>query len=296
MQEATNVDCASTHPGLMHACGHDAHMAAALTLCRLVSKNRDRLTENVVILFQPAEEDGAGAARMVADGALENPKVDRIFTFHIWPGLPAGKIGVQRGPAFAHAMGFNIVIQGKKAHGARPHEGHDAIVAAAALVTMLQSIVSRQVNPGNSGVVTIGKITGGSLRNIIAGEARLEGTIRTGLDTTHDIIFDAIEKMCRAVEQGYGVSVSVEVGENCPAVINDDTLYQEYVTLADGDVVDVAPVTSAEDFSWYQQQVPGLLALACVGEDVTPLHSNTLFFDEEALLPMLEMDMRLLNL
>lgn len=294
--EATGLPFASLHPGAMHACGHDAHMAAALALAAYVAQHRQALEETVVFLFQPAEEGGNGAAAMLEAGALQNPQVNRIFGFHVFPGLPAGALGVREGPLMARATGFNLTIRGKSAHGAKPHLGRDAIVAAAELITMLQTLVSRRVDPMENAVLTIGKIAGGTRRNIICEEATLECTLRTFTDETYQSIITGIHAMRQALEQAFDVGTEYEQVQDYYAVVNNEALAEEYCSLAGDAAIPVERQCISEDFSFYQREVSGLFVLAGVGETVTALHTPTMFFEEEALLPAIEMNVRLLGL
>lgn len=296
VSEATGLDYASEHPGVMHACGHDGHMTVALETARLVAENRDRLSESVVFLFQPAEESGAGAKLMIDCGALENPHIDRVYGLHLFPGLTEGRIGVKPGPLMASGLSIDIILRGRGAHGAKPHLGCDAVVAAAQLITMLQTLVSRRTDPFESAVLTVGRITGGVARNIIADEVKLECTLRTFSDEMTEMMTGAIKDMLRAVEEGLKVSAEYrEVMCGYPSVINDRDLAEEYRSIAGDAAAEAEVVCISEDFSFYQRKTKGLFVFLGIG-DTTPLHSNTLKFDDKALLPAIEMNMRLLGL
>lgn len=295
--EATGLPFASCHRGYMHACGHDAHMAAALITANMVARHREELAENVVFLFQPSEEGGCGAARMIDGGALEEPHADRIFGLHVWPGLPKGKLGVRSGPLMAQASSIDIAVFGKSAHGAKPHLGNDAIVAAAQLITMLETLVSRRIDPMDEAVLTIGKMNGGTKRNVICDEVRLYCTMRTFTDETYAAMTDGIKGMLRAVEDAF--DVRTELAYECEdylAVVNDPELTEEFARAA-GDAACATPrVCIGEDFSFYQRKTKGFFVFAGVGEDVSALHTPTMFFPEDALLPALETYLRLLAL
>ena len=165
--EQNDVPYVSTHPGCMHGCGHDGHMTMLLMAARLIHENRDKLKHNVVLLFQPAEEGKGGAKVMIQEGALENPHVDRIYGMHLWPSVPADKIGVRWGPMMAQTCEFELIVHGKSAHGASPQMGVDAIVTAAELITLLQTAITRNVDPHQDALLTIGKIRGGVAHNVI---------------------------------------------------------------------------------------------------------------------------------
>lgn len=295
--EDTGLPFASRNPGYMHACGHDAHMAAALVTAQLVAKHRAELRENVVFLFQPAEEGQLGAIKMIEEGALEDPHVDRIFGFHIYPGIPAGKLALREGPLMARATGLNLTIRGRSAHGAKPHLGNDAIVAAAQLVVMLETLVSRKIDPMENAVLTIGTVSGGMRRNIICDEVKLTCTMRTFTDAVYDAMMAGIRGMMEAVEHAFGVTARLEFeGPDYLAVVNDAELACEYRAAAGDAAMEAERACISEDFSFYQRKTKGLFVFTGVGEDVDALHTPRMFFDESALLPAIEAYMRLLSL
>ncbi|MDD2502482.1 MAG: M20 family metallopeptidase, partial [Clostridia bacterium] len=171
--EETELEYASKHKGFMHACGHDGHMAMLLGFAQWLSENKENLSYNVVLLFQPSEETVGGALPMIEEGALQNPDVDCIFGYHIMPEVPQGKIGLLSGPLMASTTEFTIDLTGISAHGAMPHKGVDAILAAAHYITQMQSILTRRIDPFQQAVVTIGKFQGGEARNILASNVRM---------------------------------------------------------------------------------------------------------------------------
>ncbi|HOG01382.1 MAG TPA: amidohydrolase [Clostridia bacterium] len=297
VSEDTGLPFASKNPGFMHACGHDAHMAAALLTAALAARHRDELTENAVFLFQPAEEGMLGALGMISDGALEAPHVDRIFGFHVYPGIPEGKIALREGPMMARATGLNLTVRGRSAHGAKPHLGNDAVVAAAALVTMLETLVSRKIDPMENAVLTIGTIAGGTRRNIICDEVKLTLTMRTFTDEVYDAMMAGIRGMLEAVEHAFGVTSELAFeGQDYLAVVNDPELAREYRRAAGDAAIETGRVCISEDFSFYQRKTKGLFVFLGVGEDVEALHTPRMFFDERALLPAIEAYLRLLRL
>ena len=176
--EANDVPYCSQRPGNMHGCGHDGHMTILLLLARWIAKNRAHIHCNIVLLFQPGEEGWAGARRMIDDGALENPKVDRIYGLHLWPTVPKGKIGVRWDYLMAQTSDFEITVHGKSAHASTPQMGIDAIVVAAELITMVQTVITRDVDPHQDALLTLGKIQGGTSHNVIAEEVTISGTLR----------------------------------------------------------------------------------------------------------------------
>jgi amidohydrolase len=295
--EDTGLPFASRHEGFMHACGHDAHMAALLATAALVSRHRDELKENAVFLFQPAEEGDLGAVKMIEDGALEEPHVDRIFGFHVYPGLPEGKLAVREGPLMARATGLNITIKGKSAHGAKPHLGNDAIVAAAQLVSMLETLISRRVDPMENAVLTIGTIRGGTRRNIICDEVYMTCTMRTFTDDVYETMMHGISGMLKAVESAFDVEAALAFeGPDYLSVVNDAGLADEYRQIAGDAAIPAERACISEDFSFYQRKTKGLFVFAGVGEGVDALHTPRMFFDERALLPAIEVYLRLLRL
>lgn len=295
--EDTGLPFASRHEGFMHACGHDAHMAALLATAALVSRHRGELKENAVFLFQPAEEGDLGAVKMIEDGALEEPHVDRIFGFHVYPGLPEGKLAVREGPLMARATGLNITIKGKSAHGAKPHLGNDAVVAAAQLVSMLETLISRRVDPMENAVLTIGTIRGGTRRNIICDEVYMTCTMRTFTDDVYETMMHGFSGMLKAVESAFDVEAAFAFdGPDYLSVVNDAGLSDEYRQAAGDAAIPAERACISEDFSFYQRKTKGLFVFAGVGEDVDALHTPRMFFDERALLPAIEVYLRLLRL
>ena len=294
-----NLEFASTHEGRMHACGHDGHTATLLTFARLISENREQLRENVVLLFQPAEEHIGGAKRMVEEGALEDPPVDRIFGMHLWPDIPQGHIGFREGPMMAQTCEFDLTIRGKSAHGASPHKGIDAIVVAAEIISFMQTVVSRCIDPYEKALITVGKIQGGEARNIIADTVVMNGTIRSFKNSVHEAvkehIRDILEGMKRSTGIGYDFTevMHYPVLENPPAMCAMLSLLTEF----EGIVV-VDEIMAAEDFAFYQQYVPGMFFLLGIGSErgCKPLHNVSFDFDEKALLGGVEVYRRILGI
>ncbi|MGI6151063.1 MAG: M20 metallopeptidase family protein [Christensenellales bacterium] len=299
IHEHTGVSFASCHEGFMHACGHDGHAAALLAFAKLVADHRHRLAHNVVLLFQPAEEHIGGAARMVKEGALDNPKVDRIFGMHIWPDVPSGMIGLREGPMMAQTCEFDIIVHGKSAHGASPHKGVDAIVASAEIISALQTIVTRSVGPQEKALLTIGKIEGGQARNIIADRVVMNGTVRTFKDSVHEHIKSRIKSILKGMEQVSEVYCEFTEVMHYPVLNNPRPLVDLLLSLAEGDGIMVMDeIMAAEDFSFYQHYVPGLFFLLGVGGETfrEPLHSPRFNFDEADLLGGIEVYRRIIEL
>ena len=289
--------------GVMHACGHDNHMAILLGTATLLARMKDRLPGTVKVIFQPAEEglppgEVGGAAEMVKAGVLDNPKVDAIFALHVMP-YPVGTITYRPGPMLASADSFLITIKGKQTHGAAPWGGIDPIVIGSQVVMALQTIVSRNVNITEApAIVTVGRFSGGNRSNIVPESVELEGTIRAYNETVRKMIHDRIRAIATSYAQAAGGTATVEIGRGSsyPVTINDPALTERMLpTLkraAGADNVRLGPpVGVSEDFSYYQQKVPGqfvFLGVTPRDQDITTAAQNhsPLFFADEAALPV----------
>jgi amidohydrolase len=283
----------------MHACGHDGHTTLLLLLALLIHNSRDKLKVNVVFLFQPAEEGRGGAEVMITDGALKNPDVDRIYGMHLWPDVPKGKIGVRWGPMMAKTCGFDIIVHGLSSHGASPQNGVDAVVASALLITMLQTAITRNVDPHSGAVLTIGKIEGGMAHNIIADKVVMKATLRVFSQHTYDQLMQRIRAMTDGVAVATGAKFEIEEHQHYPCVDNPRYLVEDFYQYIDmSDTVIADPVMASEDFSYYQQQIPGLFMFlgAGGGKNIAPLHNGGFDFDEDALLFGVEIYRRMLGL
>ena len=299
ISEQTGADYASRREGTMHACGHDGHTAALLGFAKLVFANRSALTQNVVLLFQPAEEQIGGAARMVREGALIHPKVDRIFGLHVWPDVPSGMIGLREGPMMAQTCEFDITVHGKSAHGASPNKGADAIVASAEIISALQTVVTRSIGPQERALLTIGRIEGGQARNIIADRVVMNGTVRTFKDSVHEHVKHRIRDILDGMEKVSEVRCDFDEVMHYPVLSNPRSLVDFVLSLTERDGVMVMDeIMAAEDFSFYQQYVPGLFFLLGVGNErhAEPLHSPRFDFDEADLLGGIEVYRRIVGL
>ena len=298
--ELTGMAYASTHEGSMHGCGHDGHMTMLLLAAQLIHQNRDKLKYNVVLLFQPAEEGKGGARNMIAEGALENPRVDRIYGLHLWPDVAPGKLGVRWGPMMAQTCEFDMLVHGKSAHGASPQMGVDAIVCAAALITLLQTAITRNVDPHQDTLLTIGKIRGGVAHNVIADEVTLSGTLRVFSPAVFEQLRARIMAMIKGLAVATGAEFEFRELMHYPCVNNPRPLVEDFYTYLDdmADVELVEPVMAAEDFAYYQQHIPGLFVFLGVqgGRNTQPLHNCRFDFDEENLLPGVELYGRLLGI
>jgi len=291
----------SQNPGFMHACGHDGHIAALLGFARLLSRYRNDLTANIILIFQPAEESEGGAFSMIKNGVLDNPKVDEIYAMHIFPELEQGKIGIRPGPIMAQTSEFDIDITGRSAHGAMPHKGIDTIVIASQLIQMLQSIITRSIDPTEQALITIGKIYGGKRRNIIAEHTTLEGMLRTFSDEVYETIKTAIIKILNGLQLTYGITCEYKELVNYPVVYNDPILTERLINIVGKEnIVNIKPQMIAEDFSFFQKVVPGVYFLLGSKNEkfgfTAPLHSERFDFDESILLTAVQIYKKLADL
>ncbi|MFW6182312.1 MAG: M20 metallopeptidase family protein [Chloroflexota bacterium] len=251
----------SQNKGKMHACGHDGHVAMGLGVARLMARRRDELEGNLKFVFQPAEEGLGGAFAMIADGVLENPRPDVALAMHLWNHLDLGLIRATSGPCMASSSVFTLTVEGQGGHGAAPHKATDPVLAAAHIVAALQSIVSRNVDPLDSVVVTVGQFTAGSNFNVIPERALLKGTVRSYDAETHRLIYRRILEMARNMGSAFGCQTSMETVAIVPAVINDERVV-EAVRAAAADVVPVHNVIdgrdmASEDMGHILEEIPG---------------------------------------
>src|SRR6056297_370619 len=291
MEEKTDLDFASVEKGKMHACGHDGHTAILLGVAMVLAEIKDKLRGNVKLIFQPAEEGPGGAEPMIEDGVMDAPKVDAILGLHIWLEMDAGKVGVKKGPLFASIDEIDIKIKGDSSHGASPHQGVDAITTAAEVLNSLQSIVSRKIDPIDSAVVTIGKIEGGYVRNVIADEVNLEGTIRALNPEVRKQLEDEIRKKVKNICLASDADYEIDYRHMYPPLVNDkditDLVKENAIKVMKSEnVIDVKdPTMGGEDFAYFLKEVPGtffLLGGRNEEKGITAAHHNTHFtFDED---------------
>lgn len=292
IQERTALDYTSKVPGIMHACGHDVHTTVGLGTAMVLSQLADELPGNVRFLFQPAEEIAQGASWMVQDGVMED--VSAILSLHVFPSIPAGKVGIRYGALTAAADDLEIIIVGESGHGARPHEAIDAIWIAAQVITTLQQAISRTQNPLRPVVLSIGQIMGGRAPNVIADQVKLLGTVRSLHPETRTDLPSWIEKIVANVCQTYGAHYQVNYRPGTPGVQNDLALSQLLQTAAEeawgSDRIQVLaePSLGAEDFSLYLEHAPGSMFRLGVGyEDRAvnyPLHHPQFEVNESAII------------
>ncbi len=290
IQEETGLSFSSKRPGFMHACGHDGHVAMLLGAANILSAINAVDGAGIRLLFQPAEEGQAGARSMIDDGCLEG--VEIIFGGHIDANLPVGRIAVQEGLICAYADGFELSIKGKGGHAARPHEACDALVAASHLVVMVQSILTRKINPQMPSVISIGQLNAGTVPNAIASEATLTGTVRTTEQETRARVFEELERLVRGLETSFGVCCNLRFNDSYPPVINHPEATAIAKKAAEAvvgkDLVIPYPIPSlgGEDFSFYLKHVPGCFVrfgAALKTSDNAPAHSSRFDFNEDVL-------------
>jgi len=271
MQELNTFEHASRHAGKMHACGHDGHTAMLLGAAHYLSQNRN-FDGTVYLIFQPAEEGGAGARRMIEDGLFDRFPMDAVYGMHNWPGIKAGTFGVAPGPMMASSNEFRVVVKGKGAHAAQPHRGIDPVMTAVQIAQAWQTIISREKNPLDTAVLSITQIHAGSATNVIPDEAVLIGTVRTFSTGVLDLIERRMNEVAGGIAAGFGASVDFTFKRNYPPLVNDveKTAFaieaMRAVVGPDNVNVDVEPTMGAEDFAFMLQAKPGCYVFIGNGE------------------------------
>lgn len=290
--EKTGVAFQSQKPNLMHACGHDTHVAMLLTTAKILSERRKTVRGTVKFIFQPAEEMLAGGKQLIADGALENPQIDCIYGFHVWPDLPVGTVGLRHNALMASMDSFEITLKGVSGHGAAPHQGIDAMLGGAYLITALQSIVSRETDPLDSVVVSIGALTAGTGSNIIAETAVLKGNIRTINPQTRKNVLTSFERIVEHTASAFRLQHEIRYLADYPVTYNHNQHVDFMANLISTQFGDNAvtmlekPSMASEDFAYYLEKVAGTFMYLGVNDGAGgsfKLHHEQFLPDEKAL-------------
>jgi len=296
IRDAKDVPYASRRDGVMHACGHDAHMTIAYGVLRVLEPLQAVLPGTLRVIFQPGEEvpagEKSGAAEMVKAGALESPEVEAIFGLHVWPELLAGTVGLQPGVTMAAADSFIVEVRGESSHAGEPHKGRDAIFAASSLVVQLKALLGREIPPGEPAAINVGTIHGGVSQSVVADLVELSGTLRSLGGDRRERLLQKMQRVAEGISSETGCSVRFNVSDSFPAVVNDPKLYERALAVLPetlgSDRVRVltnVPMT-ADDFAHYLEAVPALyVKLGCAPAEgsVYPLHHRCFDIDERVI-------------
>ncbi len=293
IHEQADVEFRSQVDGKMHACGHDCHTAMLLGAARLLKENEDLIQGTVKLIFQPAEEGGAGGEKMSNEGVLENPAVQRIFGLHVSAELPTGMLAARAGTLLAAAGSLRIVVHGKGGHAAMPHLAIDPVTTAAKIVVELQTIISRELDPLESGVISVTMMHGGEAYNVIPPSMEVQGTIRSLTMDGLKHLQSRVQEIATAIASANGCQAEVSFpGNDYPPTLNDEVCWEAGKTageevLGEGKVLEMSPVMGGEDFAFYTQRVPGCFAFLGIGNpdiDATySVHHPMFKVDEDAL-------------
>src|SRR5438874_5432939 len=286
IEENTKLPYASKTPGKMHACGHDAHTAMLLGAARYLSETRN-FAGKAVVIFQPAEEGGAGAAAMIKDGLMDRFAIDQVYGMHNGPGIPIGSFAIRPGPIMASTDSVDIRIEGLGGHAARPHKSIDSVMVGAQLITALQSIVARSVDPLESAVISICEFHAGNARNVIPQTATLRGTIRTLTPEVRKLVEKRVREVVAGVAQITGANIDLHYKRNYPVVNNHAAETEVASRIAkqvagEANVLDMSPLMGGEDFAYMLEARPGAF-IFCGNGDSAGLHHPAYNFDDEAI-------------
>jgi amidohydrolase len=294
IHEETGASYTSQNPGVMHACGHDGHTAILLTVARILNGHRQELSGTVKFVFQPAEEGMGGAERLIQAGVLEDPKVDICLALHVWNEQPVGWIGIASGPALAGAEIFKITVKGKGGHGASPHLAVDPLLASAHIITGLQGIVSRNVPPLKTAVVSVCTIHGGEAFNVIPPSVELTGTIRTFEPEIRSTVLEHFNQTVTSIAAGLGCQVEIEINQLTPATINQPEIAGQVAATArrllpQSEIDTRNYITmGSEDFAFILEKVPGcffFIGSANAKKGLDASHHSPKFDFDESILP-----------
>ncbi len=297
IQEENDVEYASKIKGKAHACGHDGHMAIALGLAKYLAQHKDQLKCNILFVFQPGEEGPGGAQIMIEAGLFKKYPTKYIFGTHVMSDVDAGIIACRPGAMMARNGEIEINVYGQSAHGAMPHLGNDALIAASNLLLQLQTIVSRNIDPLKSTVLTIGKMVGGQARNVICDHVNMIGTLRSFHDESYELQKARINEVCQGIAASFQVRVEVDMKDYYYAVVNDEYLDSVLKKAIEADYQLQQPKMIAEDFSFYQREIPGLFFYTGVRDHnhTKGIHDCCFDFDESSLLYAIETYLRILE-
>lgn len=293
MEEKTGLLFASQNENVMHACGHDIHTTVLYGTALVINKFKDYLKGNLRIIFQSGEENFTGAKEAIESGILETPQVKSILALHTWPDLPAGTIGLKKGPMMASSSNLSFKITGKGGHAAHPHRGIDPIVVSSYIITAIQSIISRNIAPIDSAVISFGKLTAGNTSNIIPDYAIGEGTVRTLSPSINKIIEEKIKSLIEYQAESFGAKAEIKYENISPPVINDSNIIDvleesSYSSIGYENIrwLDSSSMGS-EDFAFYLEKIPGALIRLGTHNDTEesklPLHNSKIIFDERSI-------------
>jgi len=293
IHEETDIPFRSEINGKMHACGHDCHTAMLLGAAKILKERESNIKGTIKLLFQPAEEGGAGGKLMREEGALDSPKVERIFGLHVWPLLPTGTVGSREGTFLAATSFLEMTVEGEGGHAAMPHLTIDPVVASAQIITNLQAVISRKLDPLDSGVISISTIHGGEASNVIPTEVKLQGTIRSLTKDGLKKLQNQVRKVSENIAQAHSCKATVKYpGNDYPPTVNDGEAWDfakgvASEMLGEANTVDLEPVMGGEDFAYYTEKVKGcFVALGMRNEKIDAIYNvhHPLFkMDEEAL-------------
>jgi amidohydrolase len=293
IEEKNICEYTSKNKGKMHACGHDAHTAILMGATKILNSIKDELNGNVKLFFEPAEETTGGARVMIKEGVLENPKVDAVFGLHVEEWLSAGTIGIKKGVVNAASNPFTIKIFGKGGHGAYPHNTVDPIIIASNVIVAIQNIVSREIEPTNPAVVTVGYINGGTAQNIIPGEVKIGGIIRTMTKEDREYVCRRLVEVVEGVTKSMRGTCEIEIEESYPCLYNDDNMV-DIIKKGGKDIIGEKniinldkPIMGVESFAYFSMERPSAFYfLGCRNEErgiINPTHNASFDIDEECL-------------
>jgi hippurate hydrolase len=286
IEEATNLPYASKTPGKMHACGHDGHTAMLLGAARYLAETRN-FAGDAVVIFQPAEEGGAGAAAMIKDGLMDRFAIDQVYGMHNGPGIPVGSFAIRQGPIMAATASVDISIEGRGGHAAKPHRCIDTLLVGAQLVTAMQQVVARNVDPLDSAVLSLCQFNTGNARNVIPQTAEIRGTVRTLKRDVANMVEKRMHDICNGVAQMTGAKVNLKFEHFYPVTMNHPAQTEIAARVAkeiagEANVYEMPPMMGGEDFSYMLQARPGAF-IFCGNGDTAELHHPAYNFSDEAI-------------